>query len=184
MPIFDISLSQQSNGALATAIRMLGLRACHGCPDRHQGDLLTKLLQNKTDFTLLNDFDAVCNLLGFSFVALDRAYPDAKFIYVDRDPVAWVASTVAQLAKNNRSAETGVKLDLPTYGRLMNLGCLHTTDEEFLRHRFDQRKAEILDYFKGREDGKLLVMKMDDGWEPLATFLGKTAPNVAFPVEQ
>lgn len=184
MPIFDISSSQQSNGALATAIRMLGLRACHGCPDRYQGDLLTKLLQNKTDFTLLNDFDAVCNLLGFSFVALDRAYPDAKFIYVDRDPDAWVQSTLAQLAKNNRSAEQNIKLDLPTYGRLMNLGCLHTEDGEYLRARFDQRKAEILDYFKGREDGKLLVMKMDDGWEPLATFLGKTAPNVAFPVEQ
>lgn len=184
MPIFDISSSQQSNGALATAIRMLGLRACHGCPARYQGDLLTKLLQNKVNFTLLNDFDAVCNLLGFSFVALDRAYPDAKFIYVVRDADAWVQSTLAQLARNNRSVEQNIKLDLPTYGRLMNLGCLHTEDAEYLRARFDQQKAEILDYFKGREAGKLLVMKMEDGWEPLATFLGKTAPNVAFPAEQ
>lgn len=184
MPIFDISQSQPSNGALATAIRMLGLRACHGCPERYQADLFAKLIQNDMKFTLLNDFDAVCNLLGFSFIALDQAFPAAKFVYIDRDPDVWLQITLAQLVKNSRATERTISLDLPTYGRLLNLGCLHTVDPAYLKYRFTQRKAEVLDYFKGREAGKLLVMKMDDGWEPLATFLGKTAPNVAFPVEQ
>lgn len=184
MPVFDLSLSRQTNGALAAAMRMLGLRACHGCPERHQGDMLAKLIQNNMQFTVLRDFDAVCNLLGFAFVSLDLAYPDAQFIFVDRDPDAWVQDTLAQLARNNRSAETKITLNLPTYGRLLNLGCLHTDDAAYLRSRYDLRRAEILDYFKGREDGKLLVMNMDEGWTPLATFLGKTAPNAAFPQEQ
>ncbi len=181
MPIFDISPAKAGTTSLAAALRMLGFRACHGCPLKYEADFMAKILQNNMRFNLLDDFDAVCGLLNYSYFQLDQQIPDAKFIYLDRNEDDWVSSTIAQLLGNDHSSMTNVgKLTPSILARLQNLGCLHTTDEAYLRRRFQLRRAEIMTHFQDKPE-KLLVMAVTDGWEPLCKFLGRNAPNAPFP---
>lgn len=183
MMIFDISHSKSGTTSLAQALRVLGFRTCHGCPPQYEEDLVAKLLVNSTHFDLLNEFDAVSDLLNFAYRQLDRDHPDAKFIYLNRDDDAWVQSSVRHLTeRRNMSAQTNVRINAITLGRLMNIGCLHSTDLRYLVYQRARRRKEVFDYFSGPRSDKLLVMQITDGWEPLCRFLDCPVPTTPFPV--
>jgi hypothetical protein len=130
---------------------------------------------------LMKEFDAVCGLLNFAYYQLEKTYPNAKFIFLDRGELDWAKSTVRQLASfdNSRTKEI-TKMTLFHYTRIQNINCIHTNDVDFLARTFVQRKKSVLDYFSGKA-GKLLVMSVRDGWGPLCSFLNKNIPDVPFP---
>lgn len=182
MPIFDISPSRTGRESLTTAIRMLGFRACYGCPEKYQADMLAKLLQDRVDFMLIDDFDAVCNLLSFAYYRLAKDYPTAKFILLEDSEATWVEAVQSQMARNDQSKLTRIgTVTLMHYGRLMNIGCMHTDDTELLARKYRQRCAEIRDFFAEQPAGRLLVMNLTDGWEPLCKFLDRKVPHAPFP---
>jgi hypothetical protein len=180
--LFDVSLSKTGTCSLAEALNILGgFKVTHGCPGRHVKDTTNCLLQGKVDYSLLEEFDTVINVMTFRFRELDRAYPNARFILLDRDEDAWVASMQRQLARVNRRAIEALRwANLTDLLRLLNLGCVHTNDDETLRQAFRQRKQEVGQHFLGRPD-KLLYMRITEGWEPLCKFLGRPIPDVPFP---
>ncbi len=181
MHIFDISQAKSGTTSLAMALQILGYKTIHGCPENHAADFVARILQNDMKLSLVNAYEAVCGALNFCYYQLDDWYPDARFIYFDRDEDSWVRSTRHQLDANDHSGMTNVnKLTPFTLARLQNLGCLHTDDDVYLRHRFQLRRAEIMAHFENRPE-KLLVMQVTDGWQPLCDFLGRPIPNAAFP---
>jgi hypothetical protein len=133
------------------------------------------------NLNLFKDFDAVCGLLNFAYYQLEKAYPRAKFIYLDRDESDWAKSTIYQLSSVDHSQTT--KIDNFTifhYARLQNIGCLHTNDKEFLVQKFLQRKKAIIEHFSNQKN-KLLIMSIKEGWKPLCSFLEKDVPIERFP---
>lgn len=186
MAVFDLSLANPHTQRLGTALRMLGLNVCVGCPTMYEADTLTKLLRGASDFQLLDVFDGICGVLNFAFMQLDAHLSDAKFIYIDMDEDAWLVNTQRQLQANNRSnVMPGTPLDFSTYARLMNLGCVHTDDANYLRTRYHRRRSEVTDYFTQTYPDtwqtKLLMFRIEDGWEPLCKFLDRSVPSVPFP---
>jgi len=187
MPIFDLSMQRDAGAALTSALRMLGFRAVNGCPGQYVNDFTAKLKAGNMQFDLLKDFDALCGSVSHAYYQLDKAYPDAKFIFVDQDPEQWAKAMVANIRETaNISAaiinSSKPELNLFAYERLLNLGCLHTEDESYLAYRYQLRKTAVLNYFNGADSGKLLVMKLTDGWDPLCKFLGRNVPTATFPV--
>ena len=180
--IFDISHSKCGTTSLSAALRLLGYRTCHGCPPEHEADLTNKLLLGRTDYSLLNDYDAVSDLLNFAFRQLERSYPAAKFIYLDRDDEAWLRSSIQHLnERRNLSNVRTTTVNSIVLGRLFNIGCLHSEDAGYLAYQRQRRRQEVFDYFTGPRSGKLLVMRITDGWEPLCRFLGHPIPDAPFP---
>lgn len=180
--IFDISLSKTGTGSLAAALQLLGFTTCHGCPKDMQEDFIARIIAD--DFKgmqVTQHFDAVINLLNFAHFQLDRDFPDAKFIYLERDEDAWLKSTLYQLNVNDQQAVTRKLVSPFMYGRLMNLGCLRTEEPAYLVETMRRHRRRVFDYFKGRESGKLLVMQITDGWEPLCSFLDRPVPDALFP---
>lgn len=180
MLVFDISSAKTGTTSLARALSMLGFKSCHGCPEGYEEDTMSKLLQNDMRFKLLEDFDAVCGLLNFAYYQIERHYPEAKFIYLDRNEDEWVNSTLRQLHANNHSETKEIKkMNIMQYCRIQNIGCMHTEDGEYLKERFLRRKKEILDHFKFKNN--FLMMSVRCGWEPLCEFLEKQVPSLDFP---
>lgn len=182
MHIFDISPAKSGTTSLAMAFRILGFRACHGCPDKFERDFMARVLQDDMHFELLADFDAVCGLLNYAYFSLDAQHPDAKFVYLDRDEDDWVRSTLSQLGNNDQSSVFSIgRITSMLYARIRNIGCVHTVNPEYLRQRFRSRRENILRHFAGRPE-KLLVMPITAGWEPLCEFLRRPVPDLPFPV--
>lgn len=180
--IFDISPSKSGTVSLAEALRLLGFKTCHGCPAWLVDDCMAKMPTNNfRAMEVVKRHDAVVNLLNFAYAALDLQFPDAKFIYLDRDAQAWLASTRRQLAANPDHTVDAVFRNPFIYGRLMHLGCLHTDDPEYLLQTLYRHRRNVLRYFLKHQPGKILFMKITDGWEPLCRFLDRPVPDVAFP---
>lgn len=180
--IFDISHSKCGTTSLSQALRVLGYRTCHGCPAEHEADLTNKLLLGRTDFNLLDHYDAVSDLLNFAFRQLEQAHPEAKFIYLNRDDDDWLRSSVQHLQERRTLFGRAVPpISSVVLGRLFNIGCLHSEDPGYLAYQRARRRQEVFDYFTGPRSGKLLVMKITDGLEPLCRFLGHPAPDAPFP---
>lgn len=180
--IFDISHAKSGTTSLSQSLRVLGYRTCHGCPAEHEADFTNKLLLGRVDFNLFNDYEAVSDLLNFAFRQLERTYPEARFIYLVRDGEDWLRSTMQQLnANRDLSNFRGRTLNSRVLGRLFNIGCLHSDDAGYLTYQRLRRQQEVFDYFAGPRSGKLLVMRITDGWEPLCRFLGHPIPDAPFP---
>lgn len=123
---------------------------------------------------------------------LMEAYPDSKFILVDRDKQKWLDSmrqilegilnpgaTAICIVEPSRAGRilnattTYLGYWLGTYGSMTVENCMasasRTYDEHYAAVRATVPKERLLEY------------KMGSGWEPLCKFLGREVPNVPFP---
>lgn len=174
--VFDLSSAKTGTTSLASAMELLGFRSCHGCPAEHENDFCEKLLNGRVDFKLLDEYEFIGNLVNYCFFKLEHRYPEAKFIFLERDVDAWLQSTLRQLQNQRRF---GLKHS-GTLARLQNIGCLYTKDAEYLKYRFECHRAAVLAYFKTKPE-KLLVTSVAEEWPPLCEFLNLPVPSVAFP---
>ena len=122
---------------------------------------------------------------------LVEIYPDVKVVLVDRDPERWWASFEPVKRETERlqlAVLNFLTLPFPTWRwtatwirgmsvrETKRLGFTRINGPDHLRTHNDQIKSVV-------PPEKLLVMRVNQGWEPLARFLYKPVPNVPFPHE-
>lgn len=150
---------------------------------------------SREDFDVgLGDFAGVSDLPGcFLWRELMDAYPEAKVILVPRDFESWIKSF-------DQAAVTGGAFTTMTYAVVMLepllgsyvatiaqkviLGYFHAKNgREVLANAEDVYKKHYDDIRKAcaSTPGRLLEMKIEEGWEPLCKFLGKDIPKTSFP---
>ena len=159
MKIFEVGMEKTGTTSLGRAYEILGFR--------HQGwdEELYRCFQNRIWgplFTAIDNNDAFEDLPWHNMPVsvLDTCYPDSKFIFLEREDESWL-----------RSTETHVK----------SLG--YDWNENTAKWKLinkQKKRAELEEYFAEREN-QLLIMEIQDGWEPLCAFLGVPVPDVDFP---
>ncbi|HTA28089.1 MAG TPA: sulfotransferase [Bacteroidia bacterium] len=126
---------------------------------------------------------------------LIKKYPDAKVIHTVRDPDSWYKScmeTIFWASKPNAGRILNMMVRMPFSSDLRKrLPVLKYNgsliDKEFGNNLND--KARVLQSFQKRTEEvlatvpkeRLLVFKVQDGWEPLCKFLNVPIPNTPFP---
>lgn len=116
---------------------------------------------------------------GFYRELADR-YPEAKVILTERDPRSWYESAQATILNPATAARAG---EVP--GASPMLSALFS---RFFGVPLDDRDAVIAVYRRHNEEVKrtispqrLLVYRVEEGWEPLCRFLGVAIPAAPFP---
>lgn len=122
-------------------------------------------------------------------------YPDAKIIHTTRDPNSWYQScmeTIFWASKPDLSRKLNMIIRLPfnsgvrnRFPVLLNNGSL--MDKEFGKDL--NNKERVLQSFHRHTEEvlatvpkeRLLVYKVQEGWEPLCKFLNVPVPNTPFP---
>lgn len=149
----------------------------------------------REDFDVgLGSFAAVSDLPGcFLWRELMDAYPEAKVILVPRDFESWIKSF-------DQAAVTGGAFTTMTYAvvmlePLLNSYVAKMAQKTILGYFHAKNATEVLAnaqevYEKHYDDirkacaptpGRLLEMRIEEGWEPLCKFLGKVIPKAPFP---
>lgn len=175
MKIFGVGMNKTGTKSLEMAVQILGFST---------GDTSKKtsaLMQRAIDegLPILHHcpphvrranafFD--CRPIEKNFEAVDRAYPDSKFILHTRDMEEWLASREKHVVRNQAAAEAGaydgpwVEVDRKAWV------------EEWVRHHDSVRR-----YFANRPDFLEIDVASGDGWDVLAPFLGCPIPDVPMP---
>jgi hypothetical protein len=114
----------------------------------------------KTKYDAFFDFP-----IGYEnlYEAIDKAFPDCKFILTIRDTESF-------------------KKSYQNYFRGSPLEIKNPEELNQLIEKFNQRNQKIINYFKNRP-GKLLIYNVFEGdeWFKLCSFLNKPIPKKAFP---
>jgi hypothetical protein len=123
-----------------------------------------------------------------------KKYPDAKVILTVRDPEKWYKSAYDTIYQ---AGPTGMKIVLQVVAlfskKVNNMLRVFTfaqktcwkemfqdrfEDKQYAMDRFNKFNEEVMAYVPKE---KLLIMNIQEGWEPLCKFLGKPVPAEAFP---
>lgn len=152
---------------------------------------------------LLSNWGAITDQPGVLFCEeLQQAYPEVKVVLVERDMGKWYKSFCDTVitSSSNPWIPFASKID-PIF---MKRTCYQT--DLLMKHFFNISEPRATGLFNNpkafeqwRENAratyqrhnetvkrvtpkeKLLVFRLEDGWEPLCKFLGKPVPNVPFP---
>lgn len=178
--VFGIGLHKTGTTSLASALSILGYKTLHWDTPRQARDIWEEMARVHTSLTIERN-DAACDLpISILFRDLDEAYPHSKFILTVRDEIDWIASLRHHwsLSRNpwRKSWDEDCfshKLHTLVYGR-------KSFDLDTMLGRYRRHNQEVLEYFCD-DPGKLLVMDVAAGWEPLCEFLHKPVPDVRYP---
>jgi hypothetical protein len=120
---------------------------------------------------------------------LVEAYPEAKFILVERDVESWARSFEVILAGAfNPGAPVFQLLDPLWAGRFVGMtksflvyyyGAKSANEARANLRDVHRRHNELVRSLVPKE--RLLLFDLASGWEPLCTFLGKKVPEAPFP---
>ncbi|KAK3709597.1 hypothetical protein LTR37_010818 [Vermiconidia calcicola] len=133
---------------------------------------------------------------------LVQAYPEAKVVLVERDVDRWYKSYSECVIDGtaNPLIPLASKIDRRIIGRMGELTdlivkyCFNVheprargiiNNPEFFSQWRANAKRTYLEHIeivkKVTPEDRLLIFKLEDGWEPLCRFLGKPVPEVPFP---
>ncbi|MFK7984446.1 MAG: sulfotransferase family protein [Sandaracinaceae bacterium] len=180
-PVFGLGLSRTGTRSLTSALHILGVDTIHYPID---DDSFRALSSGKLDFRVLNLFDGITDITVSPFYeALDRLYPNAKFILTLRDEDTWLRSCknhwTGRGAFDTKANETHMRIR-----RFLRAATYGTYDYDPARFAEVHRAhvAGVRRHFEGRPD-KLLELRLVDGagWDPLTTFLNRPHPGQPFP---
>lgn len=108
---------------------------------------------------------------------LDHAFPGSKFILTVRDPDRWLSSYRAML-----DAEGKPDALLTRYRSFIFGQPFESLTGQGMVDRVARHNREVREYFTDRPDDLLVVdWEKGDGWAQLSAFLGRPAPELAFP---
>ncbi|GAA3448062.1 sulfotransferase family protein [Planomonospora venezuelensis] len=200
LEVIGAGLGRTGTSSLKLALERLGFTPCY-----HMFEVLgsSERMRQWTDVAQggVQDWEAVFHgyraCVDFPAAAYWRElaahYPEAKVILTLRDPGAWFESarkTIFRLPRLMRHPVFGpvLRLALPRRSRpaafVRMLGALnrHRRDIAFDRDSavayFERHNAEVR---AGVPAGRLLVYRVEEGWEPLCAFLGVPVPAEPFP---
>jgi len=120
------------------------------------------------------------------YVALAQAYPDARFVLTTRDPGSWYDSVHRTLFAVWRSFPRWTAV-LPLFRPVHQLlrGLIwdgvfegQFDNRDFALTRFNAHEAAVMEYLPAE---RVLLFRVEEGWEPLCSFLGVEVPDAPFP---
>jgi hypothetical protein len=106
----------------------------------------------------------------------DAAYPGSRFVLTDRDPAKWLKSYKGMLSWQGEASAAMNEVRSALYG----LKFPNPTDDDLLA-RYARHKADVLEYFSGRDDLLIVNWEAGDGWPELCEFVGLPIPRMPFP---
>jgi len=137
--------------------------------------------------TFFREYEATVDAPAcFYFEELVQEFPKAKIILTVRDAGRWYESMMTLVHLSNRVRPLGYII--PKLGRYLNLTFdildkflpgYETHDKGKLIQTFDEHNAAVKRLVP---KDRLLIFQVEDGWEPLCTFLGCEIPqDIPFP---
>ncbi len=188
--IFGIGLSRTGTSSLTEALTLLGYGAIH---------FINPITQRIIELEDFSYFDAFTDSpVSYRFEELYERFPNAKFIYAERDLADWVRSSQnlykpigfsstqefrAYLAKSREESGKFEKFCHnyhPNYIEAYQSLYAQFPNWEAAYLAYEQRVER---FFADKPDEKLLrinIMK-ENTWEKLCAFLGKPIPDHPFP---
>lgn len=168
--VFVIGFQKTGTTTLETVLRNLGYTVAGGdknlikFKDREE---LKQYIRNK-----LKNFDAVQDMAWpLVYRELYELYPNAKFILTYRDPDLWIKSVVKYFAKIKNTM----------HQRIYKVDYAEGNEEAYLKI-YKNFNAEVIDFFKDKENFLFMDMKSDFNYKTLYPFLGiKEIPTDLFP---
>jgi tetratricopeptide (TPR) repeat protein len=188
--IFGIGLSRTGTTSLTKALEILGFDVLH------YYNPITKRVLDLEDFYYFDGFTD--SPVSFRFEELYTLFPNAKFIYTERNLVDWVKSS-SDLYKPlgfsttkemktwfNQSKSEGGKFDKlfqnyhPTYRLAYESLYADYPTWEDAYYSYEKR---VNKFFKNKPEEKLLKINIPegDGWDKICTFLNVSIPDAPFP---
>jgi hypothetical protein len=104
-------------------------------------------------------------------------YPAAKIVLSVRDPDLWFESTQATIFSADTKATLASAKFAPV-ARLMDRVHPDRYDRAAMVAAFNRHTRAVID---GIAKERLLIYRIDQGWEPLCAFLGVPVPDAPFP---
>jgi hypothetical protein len=116
----------------------------------------------------------------FFWRELVAAFPAARVVLTVRDPESWRASMSATVLRRELiDADNPVLAGVARLQEaLVRYGLRGRTDHDGLLELFDRHTAEVVAAVPAE---RLLVYRIEDGWEPLCAFLDVAVPAEPFP---
>ena len=167
--VFGIGFHKTGTKSLAAALRQLGYRVT-GPNGAHsptiRDDYLELALRVAEQYDAFQD-----NPWPLVYREMDARFPGSKFILTVRPMAEWIGSAVRYFGANVTPMRELI------YGAGSPLG-----HEEHYCSVHQRHIDDVLRYFS-RRPNDLLVMRVTegDGWDVLCPFLGRPAPDTAFP---
>ena len=174
MKIFEIGLMKTGTTSLGKAYELLGLKH-KGWDSKLHNEWKNNIFENI--FKEIEKFDAFEDgpWHNMDFKILDNKYPHSKFIFLDRNNDDWILSLEKHTSPNFNVNNIEKKF--------LNYNWVTQNRENLIKKIIEskeKKKKEIEDYFKNRPND-LLIMNINEGWEPLCSFLNKPVPDIKFP---
>jgi len=167
--VFCVGFHKTGTKTIAAALQQLGYRVMGplGTTNRDIGRVALELAEE-----IVGRYDAFQdNPWPILYRELDQRYPGSRFILTLRDPRDWIRSQVAYFGEKESPMRAWI------YGFGSPVG-----HEDTYLQRFTDHNREVLAYFADRPDDLLAMdFSRGDGWEALCRFLGREAPDEAFP---
>ena len=108
---------------------------------------------------------------------LYKNYPNAKFILTIRDTESWLGSYSRWEKRANIKKRWFYK---PISQRCYGVDDF-LANKTLMAQKYNQRNAEIIEFFKDKGDFLLFDIENNNGWKDICEFLGKDIPNIPFP---
>lgn len=163
---------------MMSALTTLGYRCLH-YPDTP--DVIAKTLAARFDWDVLDQYDAFGDTpVAAYYDDLDGQCPDSKFILTVRDENEWLRSCSNKI--RNKPAHYQSPTSAVLFGRIVRAQLYSRPyySRYHFQRAYHRHTADVVDYFSGRPDS-LCVMDVNEGWDPLCTFLDHPVPDVEFP---
>lgn len=160
--IFIIGLPRTATTSVCAAMLELGFKTAHTAYTN----------QSMNDAQVIADTPVFCD-----YQLLDKTYPNAKFIYLQRDSTVWLPSIrqlLIRMYKNLQRTDGGFN---PTLKRCYNdifspLTLENIENDDFLQSCYDRHQQGINEYFKGRAQDLLQIDVSDkNSFDSLLAFL-------------
>jgi hypothetical protein len=182
--IFGIGMHKTATTSLHTALQILGYDSAHWKSAHWAKAIYEEMVTWGRSHTLERHY-AMCDLpFTLLYKELDKAYPGSKFILTIRSEARWLYSVSRHWSPEFNQFRGAWNTDPFTHRIHKLVYGQKGFDPEIFLTRYRRHNAEVLEYFKGREED-LLVMDMDKGagWGELCTFLGRPVPGKPYPKE-
>ena len=150
--IFGIGLSKTGKHSLSEALRNLGYNVGYY-------PKLDEIMLDSEKYDCLLDIPVI-----LKYKALDKKYPDAKFILTVRNLDKWLKSCEIHFASKKTLYHKKLRVEI--FGAELY-------DKEKFTNAWNRHINKVKEYFKGREEDLLIIdIPSGEGYNKLMAFLG------------
>jgi len=189
MDVIGVGGGRTGTHSLKTAINKLGFGPCHHMEEVLQNmpvqvPLWSAAVNGSPDWrTIYSGYQSAVDWPTACFYReLLKEFPSAKFVLTQRSPENWAdsfGSTIYKLLAGRDQAppEMHAWLDMAN-GVVAKTGFPADLDRDGLVNAFAAHSKMVKETIPASQ---LLVFAVQEGWEPLCTFLGEPIPDEPFP---